>query len=329
MQDFIEHISIRNFKSIKELELENCKRINLFIGNPNTGKSNILEALSLLSMPHIYYDKRYTKPTDFVRINDESDLFFNGDTTNDIRVDVNRKNTLKLAYAEKLSKLSISPDGFARCFYSFGKSTLKPNKDAMDILPNNRYKTYLFPSTYRFDNAACRFLLPPYGVNLVQILEKSPKLMKELAEELGEGPTPFIDKMSMKLKFSKDIGKGLTYVQTFGAISEGIRRFIFYRAAIESNSNSTIILDTPESLLSATQILIVSQDIIASKTNQFFICSHYPFLIVNILTEAMPDVAVFAVNADKEQTTARRLNDAELADILSYGSDLFYEVESL
>ena len=173
MQDFIEHISIRNFKSIKELELENCKRINLLIGKPNTGKSNILEALSLLSMPHIYYDKRYTKPTDFVRINDESDLFFNGDTTNDIHVEINRKNTLKLAYAEELSKLSISPDGFARCYYAFGKGTLKPNKDAMDLLPSNHYKTYLFPSSYRFDNATCRFLLPPHGVNLVQILEKS------------------------------------------------------------------------------------------------------------------------------------------------------------
>ncbi len=40
----IREVEIENFKSIKHLKL-NCKRINVFIGEPNTGKSNILEAV--------------------------------------------------------------------------------------------------------------------------------------------------------------------------------------------------------------------------------------------------------------------------------------------
>ncbi len=44
----IEKLSIKNFKSIKDLAID-CRRVNLFIGEPNTGKSNILEALGLLS----------------------------------------------------------------------------------------------------------------------------------------------------------------------------------------------------------------------------------------------------------------------------------------
>ena len=44
----IKNLEIKNFKSIKHLEME-CKRINLFIGEPNAGKSNILEALGLAS----------------------------------------------------------------------------------------------------------------------------------------------------------------------------------------------------------------------------------------------------------------------------------------
>ncbi|MHA1578900.1 MAG: AAA family ATPase [Candidatus Freyarchaeota archaeon] len=44
----IKSLEIRNFKSVKRLEL-NCGRINIFIGEPNTGKSNILETLGLLS----------------------------------------------------------------------------------------------------------------------------------------------------------------------------------------------------------------------------------------------------------------------------------------
>src|SRR5437879_11043865 len=41
-------VQIRNFKSIRSVEFE-AKRVNLFIGEPNTGKTNILEALALLS----------------------------------------------------------------------------------------------------------------------------------------------------------------------------------------------------------------------------------------------------------------------------------------
>ena len=44
----INTLEINRFKSIKSLTLD-CRKINLFIGEPNTGKSNILEALGLWS----------------------------------------------------------------------------------------------------------------------------------------------------------------------------------------------------------------------------------------------------------------------------------------
>jgi hypothetical protein len=43
----IRHVHIENFKSIKELDLD-LKRVNVIIGEPNSGKSNILEAFGLL-----------------------------------------------------------------------------------------------------------------------------------------------------------------------------------------------------------------------------------------------------------------------------------------
>ncbi|QXO95666.1 AAA family ATPase [Methanospirillum purgamenti] len=44
----ISNLSIENFKSIKKLGLK-CRKVNIFLGEPNTGKSNILEALGILS----------------------------------------------------------------------------------------------------------------------------------------------------------------------------------------------------------------------------------------------------------------------------------------
>jgi recombinational DNA repair ATPase RecF len=50
-----------------------CKRINIFVGEPNTGKSNILEALGLFSYGGYY---SYDNSKDFVRFERTSNLFY-------------------------------------------------------------------------------------------------------------------------------------------------------------------------------------------------------------------------------------------------------------
>ena len=67
----METLEIKNFKSIKSLKLR-CRRVNIFIGEPNTGKSNILEALGLLSYT-VYGNARLI---DFVRLESMIDLFY-------------------------------------------------------------------------------------------------------------------------------------------------------------------------------------------------------------------------------------------------------------
>ncbi len=62
-------LSIKNFKSIKKMELD-CKRINIFIGEPNTGKSNILEIIGLISSIPYYTAQG------FVRFETLLDLFY-------------------------------------------------------------------------------------------------------------------------------------------------------------------------------------------------------------------------------------------------------------
>ncbi|MHA2250968.1 MAG: AAA family ATPase [Candidatus Kariarchaeaceae archaeon] len=44
----INRLTIQAFKSIQEVEID-CRKLNVFIGEPNSGKSNILEALGVVS----------------------------------------------------------------------------------------------------------------------------------------------------------------------------------------------------------------------------------------------------------------------------------------
>ncbi|KAA6335511.1 DNA replication and repair protein RecF, partial [termite gut metagenome] len=71
----IKDVHITNFKSIKDIYLNDCRRINLFIGKPNVGKSNILEALSLFSLPYLQYAKK-KHIRQFIRVENDSELFF-------------------------------------------------------------------------------------------------------------------------------------------------------------------------------------------------------------------------------------------------------------
>lgn len=51
MEYQIKNLLVKNFKSIKDLRID-CSRINLFVGAPNVGKSNLLEAISLYGAAH-------------------------------------------------------------------------------------------------------------------------------------------------------------------------------------------------------------------------------------------------------------------------------------
>lgn len=71
----LDNLTISNFKSIKHLEINDFNRFNLFIGYPNAGKSNILEAISLLDLPKNAFNLH-----DYVRFKDFSDLFYEGNS---------------------------------------------------------------------------------------------------------------------------------------------------------------------------------------------------------------------------------------------------------
>ena len=77
MPQFIQNIQIKNFKSAKNVRFEDCKRINLLIGKPNVGKSNLLEALSIFCLPFLKYLKKKDLQQ-FVRVENISELFCNG-----------------------------------------------------------------------------------------------------------------------------------------------------------------------------------------------------------------------------------------------------------
>ncbi len=86
MKNNIKQLEIRNFKSIREIDLA-CNRVNLIIGEPNVGKSNILEAISLYSSQYSKNDSKAL--SEFVRYEKIKDLFYDQDLNLNIQVNSN------------------------------------------------------------------------------------------------------------------------------------------------------------------------------------------------------------------------------------------------
>jgi AAA15 family ATPase/GTPase len=102
----IKTLEVKNFKSIKDLKL-NCKGINIFIGEPNTGKSNILETVGIFSFGY-YGGHPYSAPLrNFVRFERVSNLFY----------DENVEDTVEIKFDDKALELAFKNGYFqGKCY---------------------------------------------------------------------------------------------------------------------------------------------------------------------------------------------------------------------
>lgn len=89
----ISRVSIANYKSIREIDFA-ARRVNVFIGEPNSGKSNLLEAIGLMSPPAL----ESLLPA--FRIEQVADLFADQDVTRDITVKLDPAAQLCLRWSE-------------------------------------------------------------------------------------------------------------------------------------------------------------------------------------------------------------------------------------
>lgn len=326
MEHFFTYIDIENFKSIKKLKIDGCKRINLFIGPPNVGKSNILEALSIFSLPFYKYNKS-KKITSFIRIKHEAQLFKFGDVNNTISF-----RSDKLDYNINYSK----SDGLNIHIYNNNRSintTLKVDnylnlKQGKYQEANNYIKKYEFNKSVEFEDELFKFLLPPFGKNILKAIEYEEEIKNYLRNVGHEfGLQVVFDIVNDEIKFQKLVSEHEVFTIPYISIADTLQRFIFHLAAIKSNQNSVILFEEPEAHCYPPYIAEIAQYIIEAETNQFFIATHSPVIVSEFLDDAFDETSIYIVGYENNQTVVKQLTDAQKMQVLTQGIDLFFNVE--
>jgi len=314
-------LTIINFKSIKDIRLE-CKKVNIFIGEPNAGKSNIIEGISLLSDSILDLSA-------LCRYRTLSDLFFDNQTGQGILVRL----------GDQFSEISWS--SFERIPFNFlsghhmtpvyqkrleatGKGEIKPfiseNQTGINLYKFNSSSTYRNPNPGK--------LLPPFGENLFSIIATNEAFRSQVRDIFR--PLGFklnIRPDDLEVLISKEKGEDI-FSYSFQNISETLRRIVFFRACLETNQNSTILFDEPEANTFPFYTKYLAERIALDESNQYFLTTHNPYLLRSIVEKTKKDDLNVCVTYMEDYTTkVRPLSVTELDEVLDIDSffnlDLF------
>jgi len=349
---FIDTIEIKNFKSIRHQKIEGCKRINVFIGYPNTGKTNIIEALSLFSI-----DDNNHNFSDFIRIEKLTTLFYNGDISSQAEIRINDRHR----YVARFSNDNIM---FTEQFEKEGTSFEKENMhqifldDSHEVERGKRFKLiekkndvidynsgelkkidkldsirrYEFSKHISYSIKGHSHLSYPHGDNIFNIISTNRALQKEVEELFVSYNLELLyDMRDQKFAILKRIPSGIFSIP-YELIADTLQRVIFYKATIFSNKDSILLFEEPEAHMFPPYISKFTTDVMYDKNdNQYFISTHSPFVLNDFMEHLDKDqLAIYAVGYKKEsgETIVKRLTDDEITEIYQYGVDLFFNLEN-
>ena len=357
MKDPIKLLEIKNFKTIKQLKFD-CKRINLFIGKPNVGKSNILEAISLLGGSYSsQHGDKHKYLSEFIRYNRIEDLFYDKQTSNDILINSNIGNCIinNQYYSDSYTFLLFNdikiinniqdnnyknlPDNFVKDWNNLTLHQVKLPNFGMNIHADGRLisshfdiirwhnpiKKYDFKKNERIDNRFHMFLTPPNGDNQYAVLNNNKTLFKEISGFFKEYKLDFVLKSDeSKFALQKKID-GVIYSYEYNLIADTMQRIIFYLLAISSNKESILIFEEPETHSFPLYTKKFAKKIAESTSNQYFIATHSPFILNTLIENVAPeDLNIFITKYEKYQTKVELLSQKEIEDMLNYGNDIFF-----
>ena len=324
----IKNIEISNFKSIKHLKIDGCNKINVFIGKPNAGKSNILEALGLYGM---ILNNKAESIKDFIRFKINSELFFEENTSKSIKININNK-LLEIFSSENHGVLKNT-------YTEFGNGLKYDNiilKDPWSWEEENEISTikkYSFTNTF-FRTSSNRLSLEfPDGFNLVQVIVSNPELRKIVNQLFKENNLKLlIEKNTNDLKIFKEYQDGTVFTLSYNLIADTLQRLIFYKAAIMSNENTVLLFEEPEAHCFEPYILEFTNSVKYDKRdNQFFIVTHSDFIIQEFLRddESKQNTNIYLVNNVDGETKVKLLDKKKNDDVYEYGMNAFFNFESL
>lgn len=322
----IQNLAIKNFKSIKDLSIS-CKKLNVFIGEPNSGKSNIIEAFTLQSgiLSTIGLNRQ------IFRYKTVSDLFYDFNTSKSIEVNTDQKH-LNLNFSVKADghfddQFHLTIGGERKKIVDISHNGTIANQN---VLHDSNVLFYEFRRLEQFPKSVHPNLSPPFGDNLASILLTNGDFKKWVTEFLKSKQFKLTFKPNEnEILFSKIVDDEI-YSFPFFMLSETLQRIIFYTLAIKSNKDGIILFDEPDTNTFPLYTKELAERIALDETNQFFLTTHNPYLLLSLIEKSKEkDINVFITQMKDFQTVVNKLTTEQISEVLDLNSDVFFNFDNI
>jgi AAA15 family ATPase/GTPase len=318
----ITKLSVSNFKSVRQLDIE-CKKVNLFIGEPNTGKSNILEALALMS----WCAHPAKAPLgNYVRFELIQNLFYDQLLERQIHMSMSQSSGKPILPLY----VHFENDHFEfRDQAGHGPLVTMDYKGQSNIFGHHHtedIKFYRFKNLSKYTDATPGSLKPPDGANLFSVVFSSESLRETMKEFFRKYGLKLVLKPQERLFELQKQTDDLVFSFPYALTSDTLQRIIFYTVAIASNKDSVLVFEEPESNAFPYYTKYLGERIALDQTNQFFIATHNPYLLSAVIEKARKeDVQVFITYFKDFQTRVKSLTANQLSELME--ADPFFNLD--
>ncbi|TAE10734.1 MAG: ATPase [Bacteroidetes bacterium] len=365
MENLINRLVIRNFKSIQHIDLP-CKRVNVFIGAPNVGKSNILEAIGLLGFGYSQNEEKYL--SDLIRYESLGDLFFEKQKKRVISVETNLgsasfwkeqdeyhffvtdSKTNSISFDKKYNKLPF----LKREIEKYLKKNVETGNHTFDsdnwrglgvyyetietdgvtnlTFETSRYnsivKKYEFVKNAPKNGEIDDFLRPPHGHNLFSIIANNKEIWKEAKDRFEKYKLNLVYKQHENtFEIQKNVD-GFVTDYPYENMADTLQRIIFYLAAIESNKNSVLVFEELEAHAFPPYTAELADRIALDDENQYFLTTHSPYLLNTLLSALGEDeLNLVLVYYEDYETKVKALSQEEIKEAISDNFNLFFNLD--
>lgn len=278
----------------------------------------------MFSIPYLKYSSK--KLTDLVRMETPITLFFDGNIEHSAKIEVD-KNYCLFEY-ERVKGLTINLNNYLLGLNEKLVFRKEYGLENIQNIPETGIKSYKF-SEIKFKKINIPFLNPPFGNNLMGVLETLPELRNEINQLFkGYGLNLMFDQVNQSLRVVKFFANNKIFSLSYHSIADTLQRVIFFKTAIASNENSVLLFEEPEAHAFPPYIRDITYEITESKSNQFFIATHSPYILNDFLENAREELAIFMVDYQGGQTVIKALTDQNISEVYNYGLDVFFNYEA-
>jgi hypothetical protein len=330
----IETLSIERFKSIKSLSIP-CRKVNVFIGAPDTGKTNILEALGFLCGLGWGWSLGAS-----LRLRSElgfDPLFYRQFFDQPFQISLHLGTPPAAHQAQQVTvnaaiaggpdrRLEISASSYGSLTVNFGGAWHIPALDWIRLYSYTTSEHWQYNSGY---HRGTKEITTPHGYNLLYIARHNARVYEFLKDTVAG--------LNWKLRFDQaqrtfrlsEVRQDEILDYNLDLLSDSLKRQFFYGAILHSSEEVTLVFDEPDVFAFPPYPKALGEMIGADRSNQFFLTTHNPYFLAGLVEKTPAEhLALFVCYRDKEGATgARLLSHEDTAKVVELGASVFFNLD--